>query len=150
MIDRVFVYGTLMRGGAYHGLVAPYVRDVGPGWIPGLLVDLGEYPGWVPGAGRVHGQVLRVRPVEPVLRLLDELEEYEGPGSPANVYERTPVRVGVPGGRVTAWAYRYVGPAEGRPVVPGGRWPGSRWGGAHGSVRPGRSDPSREERCARG
>ncbi len=126
MIDRVFVYGTLLRGGVYHGLVAPYVREVRRGWIPGLLVDLGEYPGWVPGAGRVHGEVFRLRPVGPALRLLDELEEYEGPGVEGNLYERVLVRACVPEGWVRAWAYRYAGPVAGRPVIPGGRWPGSR------------------------
>ncbi len=140
MIDRVFVYGTLMRGGTYHGLVAPYVRDVQRGWVPGVLVNLGEYPGWVPGAGRVQGEVFRLRPLEPALRLLDELEDYEGPGAEGNLYERVLVRVGTPEGRTTAWAYRYVGPAGGLPVIPDGRWQGpARRGSWFRGFRPIRS-----------
>ncbi len=108
MTDRVFVYGTLRRGGRYHHLVAPYVREVTEGWVPGALVDLGDYPGWVPGRGRVRGEVFRLHPVEPALAALDELEDYHGPGHPENLYERVEVEVRTPDGPVRAWAYRYL------------------------------------------
>jgi len=121
--DRVFVYGTLKRGGIYHSLIAPHVLEVWEGWVPGVLVDLGAYPGWVPGPGRVWGEVLRVDRVDEALAKLDDLEDYHGPGRPENLYERVLVKAETATAPVEAWAYRYRGPTGGRPVVPGGRWP---------------------------
>ncbi|WP_025321183.1 gamma-glutamylcyclotransferase family protein [Deferrisoma camini] len=121
--DRVFVYGTLKQGGIYHSLIAPHLLEVQEGWVPGVLVDLGTYPGWVPGPGRVWGEVVRVAPVVEALAKLDELEDYHGPGRPENLYERVLVKVETATAPVEAWAYRYLGPTEGRPAVPGGRWP---------------------------
>lgn len=128
MIDRVFVYGTLKRGGANHRLVAPYLRAVAAGRIPGALVDLGDYPGWVDGAGEVAGEVLRLERVDEALRVFDALEDYRGPGDPANLYERVAVTVATDAGPVRAWAYRYLGSVAGRPRVSGGAWPVGRKG----------------------
>ncbi len=126
--DCVFVYGTLKRGGRYHRRIAPFARAWAEGWVPGRLVDLGAYPGWVPGRGRVWGEVVRVEPAAEALAVLDDLEDYHGPGDPANLYERVRVRVETGTGPVEAWAYRYLGPVSGVPVVPGGRWPVGRPG----------------------
>ena len=122
MIEHVFVYGTLKHGGSNRRLVAPYVREESEGSVPGSLVDLGAYPGWVEGEGEVRGELLRVDPVEETLAVLDELEGYHGPGDPRNLYERVLVDVWTAGGAVGAWAYRYLGPTRGRPLVAGGRW----------------------------
>lgn len=122
MIDRVFVYGTLMTKGRYHHLVAPFVRRVSAGWVPGMLVDLGGYPGWVAGQGRVLGEILCLDGVDEVLRILDNFEDYNGPGHAENLYERVRTEVLVKTDRVSAWAYRYVGPTAGRRRIPEGFW----------------------------
>ncbi|GAB4262615.1 MAG: gamma-glutamylcyclotransferase [Deferrisomatales bacterium] len=126
MTDWVFVYGTLKRGGRYHRRIRPFVREGRTGWVPGRLLDLGGYPGWVAGAGRVWGEAYRLSPLAPALAVLDELEDYYGPGDPRNLYERLTVEVRGEGEPVRAWAYRYVGPRQGRPFVAGGRWPPGR------------------------
>jgi len=120
--DWVFVYGTLKRAGANHALVASFVQEVTSGGVPGALLDLGGYPGWVEGEGMVWGEALRIAPPAAALAVLDELEEYFGPGDPRNLYERVEVGVQTPGGSLAAWAYRYVGPREGSRVVAGGEW----------------------------
>ncbi|MDF1555409.1 MAG: gamma-glutamylcyclotransferase [Deferrisomatales bacterium] len=122
-LDRVFVYGTLQVGGRYHHLAAPFVRGWTKGSAPGVLLNLGEYPGWVEGVGTVRGQVLRLQPIERALGIFDQLEDYLGPGHPDNLYQRLSVVVTTPHGPVRAWGYRYVGPRSGHAVLPGGRWP---------------------------
>ena len=80
-MEAVFVYGTLKRGERNHGLVAPYLHRVLPGFVEGFrLYHLPwgphrpyAYPGMVPGEGRVFGEVLFLRPE--ALSLLDALEE---------------------------------------------------------------------------
>lgn len=47
MTDRVFVYGTLRRGGRFHAIVAPFVREAVAARVDGILLDLGAYPGWL-------------------------------------------------------------------------------------------------------
>lgn len=125
MPEEVFVYGTLRRGGANHGLLAPFVRREEAGTVPGVLLDLGGYPGWVEGEGAVRGEVFRLEPPALALVLLDDLEEYFGAGDPRNLYERVRVTARTADGPVEAWAYRYVGPREGAAPVPGGEWRGS-------------------------
>ncbi len=135
MTAWVFVYGTLKQGFENHHLVAPFVREVRAGTIPGVLLDLGGYPGWLPpddcaegGEARVSGEAFRLSPLAPALEILDTLEDYQGPGDPANLYERVRVTVSTSTGDLTSWAYRYTGPARGEHVVRGGRWAGVRGG----------------------
>ena len=123
MLDRVFVYGTLMEGGVFHGLVAPFVVEIVPARVSGTLLDLGSYPGWVAGPGTVHGEVLTLHPIEAVLPAVDELEDFHGTGEPYNLYERETVRVETDDGPTLAWVYRFCGTTEGAKPVPGGRWP---------------------------
>jgi len=49
--DLLFAYGTLMRGFRLHRLLAGQAEYLGDGEIPGLLFDLGSYPGALRGAG---------------------------------------------------------------------------------------------------
>jgi gamma-glutamylcyclotransferase (GGCT)/AIG2-like uncharacterized protein YtfP len=119
----VFVYGTLKRGQPNHSLLAPFVREVREGRVTGTLVDLGAYPGLVPGQGIVRGELLRLEPGGVALRRLDDLEGFFGPGDLRNEYERLLVAVETGGGPLEAWAYRYAGPVEGVPRLPGGVWP---------------------------
>ena len=105
-MEAVFVYGTLKRGERNHGLVAPYLHRVLPGFVEGFrLYHLPwgphrpyAYPGMVPGEGRV----------------LEEGEEYK----------RVRVRVETEEGPLEAWAYLYLGGLEGALPLPQGVWKG--------------------------
>jgi gamma-glutamylcyclotransferase (GGCT)/AIG2-like uncharacterized protein YtfP len=84
--------------------------------VPGVLLDLGDYPGLVAGAGIVHGELLRV--VDPTrLAALDAYEECGGP-KPLFRRERMVARR-VDGTTVHAWAYRYARSPRGA-VIAGG------------------------------
>ncbi|MBI5016429.1 MAG: gamma-glutamylcyclotransferase [Deltaproteobacteria bacterium] len=119
----MFVYGTLKRGEANHGRVAPFVREVREGRVPGTLIDLGGYPGWVDGSATVEGELLWLEPLGPALAALDELEGFFGEGDPRNEYVRVRVGVRTAGGVIDAWAYRLALEPPDAPTVPGGRWP---------------------------
>ena len=115
MTVRVFVYGTLMRGGRYHALIAGGV------WIgealtePGYrLYDLGPYPAMRRGGtGEVAGEVYEVDDV--TLAELDRLE-----GHP-DYYRRAQVRL-ADGAEVTTYLFVADHELVGAPVLASGDW----------------------------
>jgi gamma-glutamylcyclotransferase (GGCT)/AIG2-like uncharacterized protein YtfP len=124
MTDLVFFYGTLMSGFKRPGRtrVDFDLEMVGLGWIDAVLFDLGIYPAAIPGTdSRVRGEVHRLRQLETVLRMLDEVEGYR-PGQPdASLYIRREVPVTLDDGRVEqAWAYFYNAPLGGAQRIDSG------------------------------
>ncbi|QJW92080.1 gamma-glutamylcyclotransferase [Spirosoma taeanense] len=111
--DFLIVYGTLRPG--FTNSPAQYLRQhsqyVGEGTFPGLLVDLGTYPGalYQPDSQtRVWGTVYQLG--NDKYQLLDRLDEYEGVGESfqqPTEYVRTliPVRCGTE--TLTCWVYLY-------------------------------------------
>lgn len=87
---KLFVYGTLRKGGSNHALIEPYLHASQPYQIHGRLYDVGgEYPVlvWDPAEpALVRGELLTVS--EQALGPIDRLEGYYGPGHPDNEYER--------------------------------------------------------------
>ena len=108
--SRVFVYGTLRRGGERHGLLERLgALYVGRGSVAGELWDLGAFPGAVKpkrAGARVIGEVYRLRHAA---RALKKLDEYEGirPQAPArSLYSREITEVIMEdGARLLAWIY---------------------------------------------
>ncbi|MBK1723089.1 gamma-glutamylcyclotransferase family protein [Thiocystis violacea] len=112
MRQRVFVYGTLLRGEVNHHLLEGAERLGEFRTLPCYrLFLLGAYPGLIRGGrSRIVGEVYAVDSA--CLRGLDRLEEY-----PA-LYDRQHIQT--PYGR--AWIYVYRGGLDGRPVIRGGDW----------------------------
>lgn len=71
----VFVYGTLRRGESRDiNLLLPAPRWLGLASVPGVLHDLGDYPGMIlQGESLVTGEVYEIS--EELERQLDEIEE---------------------------------------------------------------------------
>ncbi len=123
---RLFLYGTLMRGGVAHHHVADLTR-LGPaqtapgyalyalGWYPGLVVD--------PQAGCVHGEVYALPDGPQQALRLAALDAYEGVPDP---YTRQRITL-QDGSEAVAWV---LAPARaaGHPRIPHGDW--RRWHGA--------------------
>lgn len=114
---RLFVYGTLRRGGGAEGLLRGFER-LGPAQVRGTLHDVeGRFPALVPeGEGAVRGEVW-AGPEEALARL----DAYEGVGE--GLFRR--VRLEAAG--KACWAYvagpRLLGRLSAATVLPGGEWP---------------------------
>lgn len=116
----VFVYGTLRPDVPSPAslYLSARAEQLGPGRIPGLLYDMGSYPGFVyqPHARQtVRGYILRLNDAT----TLAELDRYEGLHEPEPEYERRLLTVG----EWQAWAYCYRGPTDGLPLIAGGDYP---------------------------
>ena len=131
MHQRVFVYGTLLRGQVNHGLLAG-AACLGPHrTAPAFtLYNLGTYPGLVRGGVMaVAGEVYRVDGA--TLRRLDELEEYP------HLYGRLLIPTPYGG----TWVYHYRGAIQRCQVIRSGDWrdltrdPGSVRAGAIRNTR---------------
>ena len=127
MTEYLFVYGTLMTEGRNHFLLEPFLESAEPAVLEGmdLLPVTAEYPGIVPGSGTVLGEAAALRSdrLFDALAVLDELEDYYGPGRPENLYEREEVQVRLTDGTACqAWTYRWVGSVTGLQPIPDGNW----------------------------
>jgi gamma-glutamylcyclotransferase (GGCT)/AIG2-like uncharacterized protein YtfP len=112
----LFVYGTLMRGGGRHPLLAGQ-RFLGEARTRSLygLFDMGAYPGMVrrdADGQAVHGELYEV--AVDLLPLLDKAE-----GAPT-LYRLEPIEV--EGWDGPASAYLYQKSVEGKPAYPDNRW----------------------------
>ncbi|MFZ3373652.1 MAG: gamma-glutamylcyclotransferase family protein [Desulfitobacteriaceae bacterium] len=106
-MDKVFVYGTLMKG---YGNYCYYLSEsefLGKGEITGYaLYAVSSFPGIVPEVGeKVKGEVYKVN--RDTLKRLDSLE---GEGS---LYLRKQVEVLVEGQIVQGWTYIWNHETEG-------------------------------------
>lgn len=104
---RVFVYGTLMKGGYYHKQFLSGQKYLGKGIISDYaLYDLGHYPGIVPEKGeQVKGEVYGVD-----WRTLHKIDDLEDKGS---LYNRKRVKVMLEDGKFTrAYIYVWNGPVS--------------------------------------
>ncbi|WP_329421314.1 gamma-glutamylcyclotransferase [Streptomyces sp. NBC_01693] len=126
-----FVYGTLLPGEPNHDrFLRGRTCQERPAVLPGALLYEGPgYPYAVEGHGTVHGALVTAAPgaYAELLGLLDDLEEFLGPGHPRNLYERVA---------------REAVPAPGVPHEPGPGDSGAREPGA-GQPGPGQPGPVR-------
>lgn len=118
---RVFVYGTLRRGGSNDiTRLQPAPRFIGMSKVQGTLYQLGAYPGLkLGGGGWVVGEVYEVEPaLEAVLDIIEDLWP-----EPTDEYAKRSVLVTVDGVDVECFLYEinpaYVATAA---VMAGGDW----------------------------
>jgi gamma-glutamylcyclotransferase (GGCT)/AIG2-like uncharacterized protein YtfP len=114
---RLFVYGTLMPGDVLWPELEPYARSWERVTVRGRLWDTGNgYPGvHFDEAGDAVPGVLVVLHGDRAAEAVDLLDRIEDEG---RLYRR--VEVETSGGR--AWAYEWLGGAEGLRFLPEG-WP---------------------------
>lgn len=119
--DAFAVYGLLRKGAsgfARFGLERAF-RPLGPCTIPGLIHDLGGYPGLVEGRGEVVGELFEV--IDPsVIARLDAFEDYYPQAPDRSRYLRRQITLLTPARK--AWVYVWNQPVEGAPLVAHGDW----------------------------
>ena len=108
----LFAYGTL-RDALQRDMVlrGTPTREIGAASAPGVLYDLGNYPGLVDGAPgeRVPGVVVELADEA----ALERLDVYEDVGNGLFARHRTTARLDT-GGDVEAWVYVYSRSVRGR------------------------------------
>lgn len=124
----IFTYGTLMKRGCNHDLLAPHVRCAhGDARVTGAsLVQIDWYPGLVlSDGGSAHGELYEVDDVAATLEKLDAYEDFMGYERDDSLYRRSLISAVVAGGSVLAWTYVFLGDAAEFPPVSAGRWSGA-------------------------
>jgi gamma-glutamylcyclotransferase (GGCT)/AIG2-like uncharacterized protein YtfP len=125
-LPHVFVYGTLMQGGFWHGPAARAgIAAITPAQATGTLFDLGDYPALTLGpATPIQGEILTFQDIATALPILDDIEDAAPDGSPSGMYRRTILTVTDQAGqRRRAWAY-VVAPQNlgAAPIIASGDW----------------------------
>jgi gamma-glutamylcyclotransferase (GGCT)/AIG2-like uncharacterized protein YtfP len=124
----VFVYGTLMQGGFWHGPAAQAgIAAITPGQAAGTLFDLGDYPALTLGEPTpIQGEILTFQDIAKALPVLDEIEDAAPDGAASGMYRRTIITVTDRAGQHRrAWAY-VMAPENlaGAPIIASGNWRG--------------------------
>jgi gamma-glutamylcyclotransferase (GGCT)/AIG2-like uncharacterized protein YtfP len=119
---KLFVYGTLKRGGELHAeLASEKVRFLGPAKIQGRLFRIsGEsYPGAVPADNEqyIKGELYELHQPAETLRKIDEVE-----GCDEGLFERKLVNVWIGSKKMKAWAYFYSKPLKKSPPITSGHF----------------------------
>lgn len=107
-----------------HRVVKTHCHYLGKAFCPGLLFELGGYPGMVLSSrvgARVKGEIYRIDNPGALWPVLDAYEDYD-PDHPAQseyIREEIPVTTR-PGEQRMAWTYLYNGPVAGlRRIISG-------------------------------
>lgn len=119
--DAFAVYGLLRKGAsgfARFGLETAF-RPLGPCRIPGVIHDLGGYPGLVNGEGEVAGELFAVTDASVIARL-DAFEEFDPTSPESSRYLRVRLPLLTP--RQEAWVYVWNRPVTGFARVDSGDW----------------------------
>ncbi len=113
-MTRIFVYGTLKRGGGNHSLLAGQQLIGAARTPPGFtLYSLGDYPGMVRAPDDALGVTGELWAVDAgCLLRLDELE-----GVPEGLYERVSIRLAPPFADEPAETYLYLRDLTGRAAL---------------------------------
>lgn len=125
-LPDVFVYGTLMQGGFWHGPAAKAgITAITPAQATGTLFDLGDYPALTLGAATpIQGEILSFQDIASALPILDDIEDAAPDGGTSGMYRRTIMTVTDQAGqRRRAWAY-VVAPQNlgAAPIIASGDW----------------------------
>jgi len=143
MSEYLFVYGTLNPHLAPNDVrdVVMQLRPLGEGTMPGILYDLGDYPGAVFDKStphRVRGRIFELPSGEALLKKLDAYEEFN-PQDAANslfVRERHAIKLDNES-ELSCWVYLYNRATENAASITSGNY--STWaaqmnsGSPHGS-----------------
>jgi len=128
--DRLFVYGTLMRGYVHPmaKLLSANADFLGEASCRGRLYMVKHYPGLVlsdDASEIVHGELYRLRAAEELLREFDMYEAC-GEGFPEPTqYVRKMLSVTLADGASSrAWTYLYNWPVATLPLIESGRFLG--------------------------
>lgn len=126
--EYLFVYGTLLSQSNLP--IASFLEQnskiVSKGSFPGLLYDVGTYPGavYIPGSKqKVHGLILQISNAAGILKRLDTYEETGSEFKQPNEF----IRILIPVQDINAkeyhcWAYLYNYSVDKKIRIPSGKY----------------------------
>jgi gamma-glutamylcyclotransferase (GGCT)/AIG2-like uncharacterized protein YtfP len=126
--DRLFVYGTLMRGFDHPmaKLLSANADFIGEATCRGKLYLVWHYPGLVlsdDARDTVHGELFRMRAHDALLREFDMYEACGEGFAPPTEYVREMLQVTLADGSASeAWTYVYNWPVTKLPRIASGRF----------------------------
>jgi gamma-glutamylcyclotransferase (GGCT)/AIG2-like uncharacterized protein YtfP len=126
--DRLFVYGTLMRGFDHPmaKLLSANADFIGEATCRGRLYLVRHYPGLVlsdDARDIVHGELFRLRARDALLREFDMYEACGEGFAPPTEYVREMLEVTLADGSASeAWTYLYNWPVTKLPRIASGRF----------------------------
>lgn len=117
--DLIFVYGTLLSAvpSAASKWLQQHARLLGEASFPGMIYDLGAYPGFVSDPSvscQVVGEVYQLYAAEKAFSYLDK---YEGLDEQVPLYRREKL---THAGYGTVWTYIYQGETTDLSLIAGG------------------------------
>jgi gamma-glutamylcyclotransferase (GGCT)/AIG2-like uncharacterized protein YtfP len=124
-IAKLFVYGTLKRGGCNHFLlVKAGIQWMIPARTRGRLVNTGDYPAMFPTSSGpwTFGELVLLTKPKRAFRILDPLEGAGNVRENAARFRRVRVSVWAAGRWHVAWAYAGAGRYLHRSTIVSGRW----------------------------
>ncbi len=102
---KVFVYGTLKKGGHFHDVLRG-AHFIGEGAVEGQLYDLGTFPGLVQEGGEVKGELYELGGGV-TLERLDHLEGFFAQSPHKSLFVRKQRNIEVGGEEHLAWVYYF-------------------------------------------
>lgn len=109
--SRVFVYGTLRRGGSNHFRMEGGAF-LGEATVRGRLYKIDWYPGLVLDSlgDPIPGEIFEVGPEQ--LAALDEFEGVSAAEVESSEYRRVETAAQLADGPMTVWVWEWIGPVE--------------------------------------
>ena len=128
-VSLLFVYGTLMRGGANERFLASpdRARFVEEARVRGQLYDIGEFPALVPAEDDepeswVYGEIYALENPDILLKTLDVIEGVNEAYPERSLFRRICLTAYSDSGEKTVWAYVYNQPLHHFPRIPSGNY----------------------------
>lgn len=120
---KVFVYGTLKKGGRFASRFDEFRKSCKAGKVKGTLFSLGSFPGIVlSGDTEVRGEVHEYNNAKNVEAALDRIEGFISPGNLHNLYEKRKVNVETATGTEECYLYEFARSTKDLDKVSTGEW----------------------------
>ena len=123
-IGHIFFYGTLMRTFPLRTFagIDNWLEYIGDGPVPGVLFDLGCYPGLVvDSCSQVCGEVYRILDPIKLFARVDQIEDYRAATPKEGQYVRQTMDAMLEDGRaMLVWCYVYNQPLPPSVRIEGG------------------------------
>lgn len=121
-LNRIFVYGTLMKGESRHlAIKNADFEFIDGAFTKGKLLHLNDYPGLIFDVDeQVSGELYQCNKITKRLSEIDQIEGFYGYQYSNSLFNRVILKVEVKGEFIWSWAYFFNGQDDDE--IPSGNW----------------------------